>query len=84
MKFKAIAAQVGARYPEANLYFDLSELRGYHYHTSIVFGAYVPGLGTAIASGGRYDHIGEAFGRARAATGFDVDLSGIARLLAKA
>ena len=82
-EIKAISEQVSARYPDANLYFDLSELRGYHYHTSIVFGAYAPGVGTAIASGGRYDHIGEAFGRARAATGFDVDLSGIARLVAQ-
>ncbi len=77
-----IAAYVEARYPSAQLYFDLSELRGYYYHTGIVFGAFAPGVGNAIANGGRYDHVGEAFGRARAATGFDVDLSAIARLQA--
>lgn len=71
-----------ARYPNVQLYFDLSELRGYHYHTGIVFGAFAPGVGNAIARGGRYDHVGEAFGRARSATGFDVDLSAICRLLA--
>ena len=82
-ELEAIAAQISIRYPDAQLYFDLSELRGYHYHTGVVFGAYTPGVGNAIASGGRYDHIGESFGRARPATGFDADLSVICRLLAK-
>ena len=68
------------RYPDANLYFDLSELRGYHYYTGIIFGAFSPGVGNAIANGGRYDHIGEAFGRARAASGFAADLSAISRI----
>jgi ATP phosphoribosyltransferase regulatory subunit len=39
-----------------------------------VFAAYSPDFGRAIARGGRYDAIGEAFGRARPATGFDIDL----------
>ncbi|MEW5973280.1 MAG: ATP phosphoribosyltransferase regulatory subunit [Pseudomonadota bacterium] len=56
------------------LHFDLAELRGYHYHTGIVFAAFVPGQGQAIARGGRYDGIGEAFGRARPATGFSADV----------
>lgn len=68
------------RYPQANLYFDLSELRGYHYYTGIIFGAFAPGVGNAIANGGRYDRIGEAFGRARAASGFAADLSAIGRI----
>ncbi len=72
---------VTSRYPDAQLYFDLSELRGYHYHTGLVFGAFAPGVGNAIASGGRYDHVGEAFGRARSATGFDVDLTALCRIL---
>ncbi len=55
-------------------YFDLGELRGYEYHTGVVFAAYVPGYGEAISNGGRYDDIGEVFGRARATTGFDADL----------
>ena len=69
------------RYPDAQLYFDLGELRGYRYHTGIVFGAFAPGVGAAIANGGRYDHIGEAFGRARAATGFAADLTAISRIV---
>lgn len=54
--------------------FDLSELRGYHYHSGIVFAAYAKGYSDALALGGRYDEIGIAFGRARAATGFSIDL----------
>lgn len=53
---------------------DLSELRGYHYHTGLVFVAYTAHSAAEIAKGGRYDCIGEAFGRARPATGFSADL----------
>jgi ATP phosphoribosyltransferase regulatory subunit len=60
--------------PDLALHFDLAELRGYHYHTGIVFAAYVPGQGQEVARGGRYDHIGRVFGRARPATGFSTDL----------
>jgi len=60
--------------PDASLHLDLAELRGYSYHTGVVFTAYVAGQGRAIARGGRYDHVGEAFGRARPATGFSADL----------
>ena len=63
------------------LSFDLAELRGYHYHTGVVFAAYVAGWSDAVARGGRYDHIGRAFGRARPATGFSlVDLRVLAEL----
>lgn len=64
------------------LHFDLAELRGYHYHTGIVFAAFVPGQGQAIARGGRYDGIGEAFGRARPATGFSADVRALAAFAA--
>jgi len=69
-----IIDMVGRRMPEVTLDFDFSELRGYHYHTGIVFTAYVPGHGQGIAFGGRYDDIGSAFGRARPATGFSTDI----------
>jgi ATP phosphoribosyltransferase regulatory subunit len=62
------------------LFFDLAELSGYHYYTGVVFSAFVPGHGRAIAKGGRYDGIGSAFGRARAATGFGADLRALLRL----
>ena len=58
---------------------DLSDLRGYHYHSGVVFAAYAPGLSNAVALGGRYDEVGKAFGRARPATGFSMDLRDLAR-----
>jgi ATP phosphoribosyltransferase regulatory subunit len=54
--------------------FDLAELRGYHYHSGVVFDAYCDGVSGAVARGGRYDDAGKAFGRARPATGFSIDL----------
>ncbi len=60
------------------LHLDLGELRGYHYHTGCVFAAYLPGESEPLAKGGRYDQIGEVFGRARPATGFSADLKMLA------
>jgi len=60
---------------------DLSDLRGYHYHSGMVFAAYHSGSHDAIALGGRYDDLGKCFGRARAATGFSMDLRQLYRLL---
>jgi ATP phosphoribosyltransferase regulatory subunit len=60
--------------------FDLAELRGYHYHSGVVFAAYTRGHPNAIALGGRYDEVGKAFGRARPATGFSLDLRELAGL----
>lgn len=57
--------------------FDLSELRGYHYHSGIVFAVYAQGYKGPLALGGRYDEVGVAFGRARPATGFSLDLRGV-------
>jgi ATP phosphoribosyltransferase regulatory subunit len=59
------------------LSFDLAELRGYHYHSGMVFAAYAQGCSGPLAFGGRYDEVGQAFGRARAATGFSLDLRGL-------
>jgi ATP phosphoribosyltransferase regulatory subunit len=60
--------------------FDLADLRGYHYHSGIVFAAYFGGHPGALALGGRYDQVGLSFGRGRPATGFSLDLREIARL----
>jgi len=62
---------------------DLAELRGYHYHSGMVFAAYHAGSHDAIALGGRYDDVGKSFGRARPATGFSMDLRQLHGLLAK-
>jgi ATP phosphoribosyltransferase regulatory subunit len=73
----------GAELSETKVHFDLSELHGYHYKTGVVFAAFVPQLGQAIARGGRYDDIGKIFGRARAATGFSTDLKVLNQLSGK-
>jgi len=78
----ALAEQISKRYPQLDLYFDLSELRGYNYHTGVVFAAYVPAFGQAVAKGGRYDEVGRDFGRARPATGFSADLKTLVELSA--
>jgi ATP phosphoribosyltransferase regulatory subunit len=65
----------------ASVTIDLADLRGYQYESGAMFAIYVPGLPNAVARGGRYDHVGEAFGRARPATGFSMDLRELARLL---
>ncbi|MFL6581291.1 MAG: ATP phosphoribosyltransferase regulatory subunit [Burkholderiales bacterium] len=62
------------------LCFDLAELRGYHYHSGVVFAAYAGNRPDAIARGGRYDEVGRAFGRARPATGFTMDLRELAQM----
>ncbi len=58
--------------------YDLSELRGYGYHSGVVFAAYTAGRSRAIAQGGRYDEVGRVFGHARPATGFSLDLRELA------
>lgn len=75
-----IAEGVHRRLPQVSLGYDLSELRGYRYHTGIVFASYSPAYGRAIAKGGRFDSIGRDYGRARPASGFDADLKVLARL----
>ncbi len=67
-------------YPKLQLHIDLAEMRGYAYHTGIMYTVYKPGRGFAIAQGGRYDGIGEAFGNSRPAIGFSTDLRTLAQL----
>jgi len=67
-------------YPELQLHIDLAEMRGYAYHTGIMYTVYKPGRGFSIAQGGRYDGIGEAFGNSRPAIGFSTDLRTLAQL----
>ncbi|NOT86055.1 MAG: ATP phosphoribosyltransferase regulatory subunit, partial [Methylococcaceae bacterium] len=75
-----LAEQLAAQFPALPISFDLAELRGYHYHTGVVFAAFVPAIGREIARGGRYDNIGAVFGRARPATGFSADLKVLSAL----
>lgn len=71
---QSLATMLAIRLPDLRVNFDLAELRGYHYHTGVVFAAYQPDSAQAIALGGRYDDIGEDFGYAQPATGFSLDL----------
>jgi len=72
---RRLTAALQRQWPGLPIHIDLAELRGYHYHTGVLFAAYVPGQGQAVAQSGRYDEIGQVFGRARPATGFSVDLA---------
>jgi len=76
-----LAALAASAMGRAEVAIDLADLRGYQYESGAMFALYVPGLPNAVARGGRYDHVGEAFGRARPATGFSLDLRELARLL---
>jgi ATP phosphoribosyltransferase regulatory subunit len=86
-QFEALrASSLWSSLPEARLALDLADVRGYRYHTGLVFSAYVldsdhPRVRSqAMGRGGRYDGTGDAFGRARPATGFSLELRGLATL----
>ena len=75
--FDALAttqAEIQARWPNLHIGIDVVELRSYHYHTGLMYAVYAPNRAAPLAQGGRYDGIGEHFGRARPATGFSCDL----------
>jgi len=76
----AITTLLQQRVGDVVLHFDLAELRGYRYQTGMVFAVFIPGCGQEIARGGRYDAIGEVFGRSRPATGFSTDLKTLVTL----
>ncbi len=72
-----------AETPGVSLFVDLTELRGYNYHTGIVFGCYASSNPLyLLAKGGRYDGVGDQFGQDLPATGFSMDLRGALDLLA--
>jgi ATP phosphoribosyltransferase regulatory subunit len=79
-ELEQIVASVKAYHPDAKFYFDLCEMHSYNYHTGVVFSAFRAGSGEELALGGRYDHIGEVFGRARPATGFSTDLLKLSKI----
>jgi len=69
---------IQARWPALEIGIDVVELRSYHYHTGLMYAIYAPNRAAPLAQGGRYDGIGEHFGRARPATGFSFDLYALA------
>ncbi len=76
-RLSALIERLASRFPSLTLSIDLSELQGFSYHTGVGFAAYHNGSGRLMARGGRYDNVGELFGRARPATGFDIELSSL-------
>jgi len=72
-----VAEVISQRFTAVEVYFDLAEIRGYEYHTGLVFAAYADGHGLALANGGRYDNIGKVFGSERSATGFNTDIKAL-------
>jgi len=77
---RLVASPMWARFPQVELSVDLADLRGYRYHTGVTFAAYIDAIPNAVGRGGRYDDIGQAFGRARPATGFSLELRELASL----
>lgn len=69
-----LSTSLSTRLSNTKIHYDLAESRGYHYQQGIVFTAFCAARGDELARGGRYDNIGETFGRARPATGFSSDL----------
>jgi ATP phosphoribosyltransferase regulatory subunit len=79
-QLEKLATAIAALPNQVELSIDLADLRGYQYHSGVMFAAYVDKLPQPIARGGRYDHVGQAFGRSRPATGFSMDLLTLANL----
>ena len=67
-------------YDDISFHVDLADVTGYRYHTGLKYEAYIDGRGRAVAQGGRYDRIGQEFGRPRPATGFSADLKTLVKL----
>ena len=77
---KSICELLVTNHPQLKLHIDLAEMRGYAYHTGVMYTVYLPGRGRSIAQGGRYNGIGKAFGNPRPAVGFSTDLRTLAEL----
>ena len=78
-QLRTVASHIASS-TKANIHIDLADVFGYRYHTGLKYSAYVDGRGRTVAQGGRYDRIGEQFGRPRPATGFSADLKSLVKL----
>ena len=59
---------------EEHITLDLGEMRGFDYHSGLVFQGFLSGFGRAVCSGGRYDGLTERYGFPAPATGFAFNL----------
>ena len=60
---------------------DLSEVGRHDYYTGLVFQVYQPGLGDALATGGRYDKLFARFGLDSPSVGFSLHLGKVEHLV---
>jgi ATP phosphoribosyltransferase regulatory subunit len=72
-----LAQQLRTSHPGLRVGFDLADLSGYAYYSGARFALYAPGGRDTLARGGRYDDVGEVFGRRRPAVGFSLDLKSV-------
>jgi ATP phosphoribosyltransferase regulatory subunit len=84
-ELQTIIDQIQSRFEDVEIGIDFCELRGYNYHTGLLFSAFSMGYGYALAKGGRYDDIGKGFDHKkdenpRPATGFSADLKSILKV----
>ena len=79
-QLQTVVDHLNKHHCDVTIHIDLADVFGYRYHTGLKFSAYVASRGRTVAQGGRYDRIGEQFGRARPATGFSADLKTLVKL----
>ncbi len=73
-----LVSAITQTHPNIKFHIDLCELRGFQYHTGVLFSVHTA-AGDELARGGRYDDVGAAFGHSRPATGFSGDLIKLAK-----
>lgn len=76
-----LLSRVALAHPEVRIGFDLSDIGGNGYYTGSRFAAYAPNSPDAVVRGGRYDEVGAAFGRNRAAVGFSLDVKTLSAIV---
>ena len=59
---------------EEHITLDLGEIRGFDYHSGLIFQGFLSGFGRAVCSGGRYDGLTARYGFPAPATGFAFNL----------
>ena len=73
-RLRSLAGLVSEAGDGERIRIDLSEIGSQPYHTGVVFQAYVDGLDSSVAAGGRYDRLYGVFGFDVPAVGFSVML----------
>lgn len=80
-ELQAAQTMLKAAFPAQEIMVDVSNIGTYGYHCGLVFALYAQGHYDALARGGRYDGLGQVYGKMRPATGFSIDLLTLGQLL---